>query len=165
MDSIQLNSLASSMYACTFEIQQNIFNEGDIDDCLYIIKEGEVQCEKDNKVIRILKSRDFFGEYAILFDIPRSLSCFALTKVSCFKIPNSLLNETLGKNYKTIILKNIMKEAFRNSIYFKFFQSSVYIDPLFNDSEIKLYNNNDVIINKDNKDNCEIIYYHCRKFS
>ena len=53
MDSIQLNSLASSMYACTFEIQQNIFNEGDIDDCLYIIKEGEVQCEKDNKIIRI----------------------------------------------------------------------------------------------------------------
>ena len=156
MDSIQLNSLASSMYACIFEIQQNIFNEGDIDDCLYIIKEGEVQCEKDNKVIRILKSRDFFGEYAILFDIPRSLSCFALTKVSCFKIPNSLLNETLGKNYKTIILKNIMKEAFRNSIYFKFFQSSVYIDPLFNDSEIKLYNNSDVIISKDNKDNLKL---------
>ena len=43
MDSIQLNSLASSMYACIFEIQQNIFNEGDIDDWLCIIKEGEVQ--------------------------------------------------------------------------------------------------------------------------
>ena len=152
MDSIQLNSLASSMYACIFEIQQNIFNEGDIDDCLYIIKEGEVQCEKDNKIIRILKSRDFFGEYAILFDIPRSLSCSALTKVICFKIPNSLLYETLGKNYKMIILKNIMKEAFKNSFYLKIFQSSIYIDPLFNDSEIKLYNNGDVIINKDNKD-------------
>ena len=33
----------------------------------------------------------------------------------------------------------------------KIFQSSIYIEPLFNDSEIKLYNNGDVIINKDNK--------------
>ena len=156
MDSIQLNSLASSMYACTFEIQQTIFNEGDVDDCLYIIKDGEVQCEKDNKVIRILKSRDFFGEYAILFNIPRSLTCSALTKVTCFKIANSLLVETLGKNYKMIILKSIMKEAFKNSLYLKIIQSSVYIDSLFNDIEIKLYNDGDVIINKNNKNDLKL---------
>ena len=156
MDSIQLNSLASSMYACTFEIQQTIINEGDVDDCLYIIKEGEVQCEKDNKVIRILKSRDFFGEYALLFDIPRTLTCSALTKVTCFKIANSLLLETLGKNYKMIILKSIMKEAFKNSLYLKFIKSSVYIDSLFNDAEIKVYNNGDVIINKNNKNDLKL---------
>ena len=156
MDSIQLNSLASSMYNCIYEIQQNIFNEGDVDDCLYIIKEGEVQCEKDNKIIRILKSRDFFGEYAILFDIPRSLSCIALTKVSCFKIPNSLLVEILGKDFKIYILKCIMKEAFRNSIHLKFFQSFSYIDNLFANSEIKLYNNDDVVISKDNKDEMKL---------
>ena len=128
MDNIKLNSIATSMYNCTFDIGQNIFKEGDIGDSLFIIKNGEVDCEKDNKVIRVLKSRDIFGEYAVLFDIPRSLNCCAKTKVNCFQISNTQLIETLGKNYKVIILKSIIKQAFKSSKHLSLFSSEYYLD-------------------------------------
>ena len=160
MENVKLNSIASSMYNCTFDIGQNIFKEGDIGDSLFIIKNGEVDCEKDNKVIRVLKSRDIFGEYAVLFDIPRSLSCCAKTKVNCFQISNTQLIETLGKDYKYIILKSIIKQAFKFSKHLSLFAGESYLEPLFLKSEIKLFNDKEIIIKKEdykNKDK-KILY-------
>ena len=160
MENIKLNSIASSMYNCTFDVGQNIFKEGDIGDSLFIIKNGEVDCEKDNKVIRVLKSRDIFGEYAVLFDIPRSLSCCAKTKVNCFQISNTQLIETLGKDYKYIILKSIIKQAFKFSKHLSLFAGESYLEPLFLKSEIKLFNDKEIIIKKEdykNKDK-KILY-------
>ncbi len=160
MENIKLNSIASSMYNCTFDVGQNIFKEGDIGDSLFIIKNGEVDCEKDNKVIRVLKSRDIFGEYAVLFDIPRSLSCCAKTKVNCFQISNTQLIETLGKDYKYIILKSIIKQAFKSSKHLSLFAGESYLEPLFLKSEIKLFNDKDIIMKKEdykNKDK-KILY-------
>ena len=160
MENIKLNSIASSMYNCTFDIGQNIFKEGDIGDSLFIIKNGEVDCEKDNKVIRVLKSRDIFGEYAVLFDIPRSLSCCAKTKVNCFQISNTQLIETLGKDYKYIILKSIIKQAFKFSKHLSLFAGESYLEPLFLKSEIKLFNDKEIIMKKEdykNKDK-KILY-------
>ena len=149
MENVKLNSIASSMYKCTFDIGQNIFKEGDIGDSLFIIKFGEVDCEKNNKVIRVLKSRDIFGEYAVLFDIPRSLSCCAKTKVTCFQISNTQLVETLGKDYKYIILKSIIKQAFKSSKHLCLFASETYLEPLFLKSEIKLFNDKELILKKE----------------
>ena len=160
MENIKLNSIASSMYNCTFDIGQNIFKEGDIGDSLFIIKKGEVDCEKNNKVIRVLKSRDIFGEYAVLFDIPRSLNCCAKTKVNCFQISNTQLIETLGKDYKYIILKSIIKQAFKFSKHLSLFAGESYLEPLFLKSEIKLFNDKEIIIKKEdykNKDK-KILY-------
>ena len=160
MENVKLNSIASSMYNCTFDIGQNIFKEGDIGDSLFIIKNGEVDCEKDNKVIRVLKSRDIFGEYAVLFDIPRSLSCCAKTKVNCFQISNTQLIETLGKDYKYIILKSIIKQAFKSSKHLSLFAGESYLEPLFLKSEIKLFNDKEIIMKKEdykNKDK-KILY-------
>ena len=153
MDNIKLNSIATSMYNCTFDIGQNIFKEGDFGDSLFIIKKGEVDCEKNNQVIRVLKSRDIFGEYAVLFDIPRSLNCCAKTKVNCFQISNTQLIETLGKDYKVIILKSIIKQAFKSSKHLSLFSSECYLDPLFSKSEIKLFNDKELILKKDTVNN------------
>ena len=153
MDNIKLNSIATSMYNCTFDIGQNIFKEGDFGDSLFIIKKGEVDCEKNNQVIRVLKSRDIFGEYAVLFDIPRSLNCCAKTKVNCFQISNTQLIETLGKDYKVIILKSIIKQAFKSSKHLSLFSSESYLDPLFSKSEIKLFNDKELILKKDTVNN------------
>ena len=149
MENIKINSIASAMYNCTFDVGQNIFKEGDIGDSLFIIKKGEVDCEKNNKVIRVLKSRDIFGEYAVLFDIPRSLSCCAKTKVNCFQISNSQLVEILGKDYKYIILKSIIKQAFKQSKHLSLFANESYLEPLFLKSEIKLFNDKELILKKE----------------
>ena len=124
MEPIHLNTLALSMNKFDFAIGDNIINEGDMGDSLYIILEGEVNCVKEQKVQRILKQKDFFGEYAVLFDIPRSMSIYAKTKVSCYHISKSVLEDNLGVDYRNVILKSIIKEAFKRSTVLNIFEKS-----------------------------------------
>ena len=145
---IELNSLASSMLKCTYDNDEIIFKKGDIGDSLFIIKEGEVNCEINNNIIRVLKSKDFFGEYAVLFNIPRSLSCVARNKITCYKITDSLLIETFGNDYKNIILKSILKEGFKKSKFLSILSNDSYIDQIYMNIKIKLYNNGEVILDK-----------------
>ncbi len=149
LENIQLNSLASSMFKCTFDNGEYVFHEGDIGDSVYIIKDGEIECEKNNEIIRILKSGEYFGEYAILFDIPRTLSCKAKNKVSVFKITNSLLEETFGCEYKDLLLKSITKEAFIHSHNLNIFSEDCYIEEIYPNTSIKLYEDNEIVISKD----------------
>ncbi|KAK1442450.1 cGMP-dependent kinase [Babesia gibsoni] len=60
----------------TVRYKQNdiIFNEGEIGDTLYIIKNGEVAIIKDGIKIRTLGKHDYFGERALLYDEQRSAS-------------------------------------------------------------------------------------------
>ena len=146
MESVQLNTIASSMNKYTFDAGTKIIDEGEVGDCLYIIRDGEVSCEKDKQIVRSLKSKEYFGEYAVLFDIPRSLSVIAKTKTTCFKIGSTLLIDTLGKEYKKIILKSICKEAFKNSVHLKILHNDTYNDAIYNKSTIKLYNNGETIL-------------------
>ena len=152
MDNIKLNFLASSMFKCVYDINENIFKKGDLGDSLYIIKSGEVNCEIDGKIIRVIKSKEFFGEYAVLFNLPRSLSCNAKMKVTCYKITDCLLIETFGNDYKNIILKSILKESFKMSKFLNFFSNDFYIDYIFKESLIKLYKNGEYILEKENFD-------------
>lgn len=47
---------------------------------MYIIKKGSVSCQIKNKELRVLSDNDYFGQNAILFDIPRSMDVFAKEK-------------------------------------------------------------------------------------
>ena len=152
MDPIHLNTLALSMNKFDFSIGDNIINEGDIGDSLYIILEGEVNCVQEQKVKRILKQKDFFGEYAVLFDIPRTMSIYAKTKVACFHISKSVLQENLGNDYKNVILKSIIKEAFKRSSVLNIFENDTYINMLFQVSQIKAYEDEEVIISPTDAD-------------
>ncbi|KAK1936351.1 cGMP dependent protein kinase [Babesia divergens] len=60
----------------TIRYKQNdvIFNEGEIGDTLYIIKNGEVAIIKHGTKIRTLGKHDYFGERALLYDEQRSAS-------------------------------------------------------------------------------------------
>ncbi|SOV16879.1 cAMP-dependent protein kinase regulatory subunit [Plasmodium sp. gorilla clade G2] len=63
----------------------NIINEGDYGDLLYVIDQGEVEIYKtkeNNKkeVLTVLKSKDVFGELALLYNSRRAASATALTK-------------------------------------------------------------------------------------
>ena len=149
LENIQLNSLASSMYKCTFDIGEYVFYEGDIGDSVYIIKDGELECEKNKEIIRILKQGEYFGEYAILFDIPRTLSCKAKNKLTVFKITNSLLEDTFGTEYKDLLLKSITKEAFIHSHNLNIFSEDCYIEEIYPNTSIKLYEDNEIVVSKD----------------
>ena len=156
MNNTQLNAITTSMLTCTFDIGQKIFNEGEIGYCFYIIRSGEVSCEENNKVIRLLGANDFFGEYALLFDIPRTLTAKAKTKVNAYEISNVLLEDALGNDYKEIILRSILKASFKKDKLFSIISDDSYIADIFENSEIISINNEEQIKLEEETENINI---------
>ena len=66
--SIMANNLIQEIY----KAGQYICKEGEFGSCMYIIKEGEIECIKGDKVVRVLKKGDNFGQKALLEDAKRS---------------------------------------------------------------------------------------------
>ena len=147
LDAIQLNNVASFMYKCEFNINQIIISEGDFAESLFIIKKGSVACSKKEIIVRNLKEKDYFGENALLFDEKRSLSVFSTSKTSCYQISKGMLIQSLGEDYKNIILKGIAKAALKQSKYLKLFENEFFFNKFFKHHQIQFYENNDVLIN------------------
>ncbi|SMN11989.1 Serine/threonine protein kinase PrkC, regulator of stationary phase [uncultured Candidatus Thioglobus sp.] len=70
----------------TYEMKGKIILEGEVDDCFYIIVEGEVGVLKNKKPVRILEAGDCFGEMGYLTKAKRTATIKALTKTVLLKI-------------------------------------------------------------------------------
>ena len=79
------------------EVTKNkyIFEQGNIGNYFYILKKGNAQLIINNKVVRVLKIGESFGELALLHDAPRSASVIAVT--------DCLLWTLERKNFRKII--------------------------------------------------------------
>ena len=141
------------MYKCEFATNQYIITEGDYGKSLYIIKDGNVECLSNNTVVRELKSKDYFGEFALLFNENRTLSVKATRKTICFQISQGILISCLGENYRTIILRGIAKSALKKSKYLKLFESEYFFNKFFKNEEILTLENNVVLIKGDKENN------------
>ena len=150
----QLNNIILNMYTCSFDQGQLIFKEGETGYSFYIIKTGSVNCESESGSIkRTLQTKDYFGEYAVLFDMPRSLNVRAKTKVISYKISSALLEESLGHDYRNIILKSILREALINSKYLSLLGSNYYINEIYQNVRIILFHNDEIVPLKEENNN------------
>ena len=68
LDSTIKAIMANNLIQEIYKAGQYIFKEGELGGCMYIIKEGEVECIKGDKVVRVLKQGDNFGQKALLED-------------------------------------------------------------------------------------------------
>ncbi|ORM41242.1 cAMP-dependent protein kinase type I-beta regulatory subunit [Babesia sp. Xinjiang] len=73
----QIDMLIKVLKTVRYKQHDVIFNEGEIGDTLYIIKNGEVAIIKNGIKIRTLGKHDYFGERALLYDEQRSASVVA----------------------------------------------------------------------------------------
>jgi CRP-like cAMP-binding protein len=69
-----------------FAAGENIFLEGDIAQCMYVIFKGDVRIHKGQHTLAILKENDFFGELSLLDTETRSASATAQTQTLLLKI-------------------------------------------------------------------------------
>lgn len=58
---------------------ETIFREGDKGDCMYVVKEGEVELHVHGKVVEVVGVDGFFGEMALIEDEPRTATAVAKT--------------------------------------------------------------------------------------
>jgi CRP-like cAMP-binding protein len=73
-------------FTVEFEAGETIFKENDLGTEMYIVHEGRVEILKDlsgeQRSLAVLEKGDFFGEMAILEDLPRTATARAQTAPS-----------------------------------------------------------------------------------
>jgi CRP-like cAMP-binding protein len=86
----------------SYEAGDVIFHEGELGTEMFIIQEGEVDIVKhlggETHLLSKLERGDFFGEMAILEDVPRTADAVAHTPVKLLAINGSRFDEMLRKN-------------------------------------------------------------------
>ena len=112
--SIMANNLIQEIYTKG----QYICKEGEVGSCMYIIKEGEVECIKKDKVVRVLKQGDNFGQKALLENAKRSLDVKAKTDVKIYSISSSFFETQFGENFREQLYFSFINTAFINSSNF-----------------------------------------------
>jgi CRP-like cAMP-binding protein len=73
-----------------------IIRSGEAGDRFYVLLEGEAQVERDGEVIAGLERGDFFGETALLLDMPRSATVRTTTHALTWSITRRAFQQLVG---------------------------------------------------------------------
>jgi len=97
----QLDLLAVKLEVKLFAKGDVLVRQGDSGDAFFIVREGsvEVVAEKDSVLrhLAVLKSGDFFGEVALLHDIPRTATVLGREEGSVWRLDRRDFHELLGR--------------------------------------------------------------------
>lgn len=106
-----LQILAQCCSTRDFVKDEIIFQEGDLGDGLYIVDSGELVVTKNKIEIDVLKEGAYFGELALLADIPRFATVTALTEGVLFYIDKQDFDRITDELPE--IMKSITKQVIR----------------------------------------------------
>jgi CRP-like cAMP-binding protein/Zn-dependent protease len=79
---------------------ERIVQEGEIGDAFYAIASGQVEVTKDGVAIRTLGPGSFFGEVALLLDVPRTATVRAITAVRAFRLGREGFERLVGDAFR-----------------------------------------------------------------
>ncbi len=115
-DETSAPSLEGSDFSRTFNAGDTIFSEGQDGAEMYIIQSGEVeilkQTDGDSVRLALLEEGDFFGEMAILEDLPRTASARAVSDCALVRIDRGTFDQ-LVKHDPEIDIRMLRKLSFR----------------------------------------------------
>ena len=139
--------LANNLLQQKYNSGDVICKEGDLGNCMYIIKEGEVNCIKNGKIIRVLKKGDNFGQKAIIEETKRSLDVVAKTNCTLCSISVDFFKNQIGPNYKEYLYFSFINLAFHISKHFNMILTKMLLK-VFSFFTYKNYQNHDIIFKK-----------------
>jgi MFS family permease len=92
-----MERLASRLVPVEVDAGTAIVRQDDPGDRFYIVRDGEVAVSKDGRQVASLKQGDFFGEIALLHDVPRTATVTARTNVRLYALErNDFLEAVTG---------------------------------------------------------------------
>ena len=100
MDSFEKAKLYENLKEIDVQPGKYIIREGQLGDCFYIVAEGKLVAEKqidhEIKPVFYFKEGDYFGEIALIRNVPRQASVKTLTKVKLIYIERGAFKRLLG---------------------------------------------------------------------
>lgn len=79
---------------------ESVVEEGEIGDAFYAIASGQVEVVRNGTRIRTLGPGSFFGEVALLLDVPRTATVRALTAVRAFRLDREGFDRLVGDAFR-----------------------------------------------------------------
>jgi MFS family permease len=81
-----LESLAASLTQLQVGAGETVFRQGDAGDRFYIVDSGEIEIEIDGREANVLGPGDYFGEIALLREIPRTATARARKETKLYAL-------------------------------------------------------------------------------
>lgn len=129
-----------------------IIKEGERGNCLFIIKEGCVECLKYDEVLRVLHNQEVFGETALLTDRVRSMTVKAKDEVTVYSVSIETLLTMMGPKYRELLLQSFIIKSFKKSKLCKNFDLS-FLNRNFQIFSLKYFEDNEVVVVKGEEKN------------
>ena len=112
-----LKELSVDLKKKEFKSKEAVFQKGDTGDSMYIILEGSVRVHDGEYTVAELSDGEFFGEIALLDDVPRTMSITTQTKCLLGVIQRYHFQDII-ENYPAVgldIIKALSKKVIRAS--------------------------------------------------
>jgi cGMP-dependent protein kinase len=123
MKSLMANNLIQNIY----KANEIICKEGEPGSCMYIIKQGEVNCVKNDKIIRTLVKGDNFGQKALLEGNRRTLDVIAKTDCILCSISVEFFKNQFGEDFKDQLYFSFLGIAFKKSNSFNSINTNMLV--------------------------------------
>jgi MFS family permease len=94
----ELERLAKALVEIQFESGSTVFEEGDRGDRFFVIADGQVAVEIAGSSVRTLAAGDFFGEIALLRDVPRTATVRATTPLRLLALDRQTFLATVARH-------------------------------------------------------------------
>ena len=148
--------LANNIYRETHLENKIIYEKNHISNCIYILKDGSVNLQKDGKIIKTLTKGECFGSFEVICNSNRITEAIAKEKTHLLTIPVYWLKNLYGDNYRSILAISLVKLAFMNCLYLKKLNLK-FLDEIFNFITFKYYEKETEIIKAGEPKNSLII--------
>ena len=152
----QKSKLSNNIYRETHLEKKTIFDNGNISNCVYVLKDGNIQLKKDGKLLKSLVKGDYFGTLEVLSNSNRITEAVPKEKTHLLTIPAFWLKSLYGDNYRSILALFLIKSAFMNDSYLKKL-NLIFLDEVFNLISFKYYEKETNIIKAGEPKNAYIV--------
>ncbi len=103
-------------FACTYLAGESVFEEGQDGNEMFIIQVGQIEilmaADGEQHRLALLEEGDFFGEMAILEDVPRTATAKAVTDCALVRIDRGTFDQLL-KHDPEIAIRMLRKLSYR----------------------------------------------------
>lgn len=96
----------------SFAPGERIMREGDFGDSFYAISSGQVDIVKDERLVTTIGRGSYFGEVALLMEVPRTATVIARTPVRAFRLDREGFDRLVGDAFRrgTLISHTVTEE-------------------------------------------------------
>ena len=98
----------------SFPVRARITEQGSLDKCFYLVVHGAVDVFMNGKKVRELRQGEFFGEIALISDLPRTATVFASRDCMVLKISSDAFWRVLADNIQlSLFIENVFEARVR----------------------------------------------------